>query len=585
MTMQIHDVIQGSEEWLRLRDEYFTASEAPAMLGLSKYVRRDELLSLKKFGIDNTSEYARRFLFDKGHKAEAAIRPHIEQIIGEELYPCVGSDVVDGLPLLASFDGLTMLHGINFEHKMWNEELAAAVAQDIIPDSHIPQLEQQHMVSKAECTIFVVSDGTPDNCVYTWYYPDHAWRKRITGGWKQFQADKDTHEHIVEPEKPTATAIMELPALAIQISGEVKNTNLATFKDAATAFLKNIKTDLTTDQDFADAELTVKFCDKAEKQLDLVKQQALSQTAEIERLFSEIDQMKAAFRSKRLDLEKLVKNKKDLIRAEIVQESQGAFAAHIAQLNERLGGQYLPVIQADFAGAMKGKKTIVSLRGAANDELAARKIVANEIADTIEENLTVVNAQPEYMNLFPDLTAILTKNPEDFELLVNNRIMKHKDAENARIAKAEEDARMAAEEATRKAQLDAEAAKEAQAKAEADAQDARERAERQAQEFAQREEESRKQAEAIAAEQTRKQRERDQQELQDQARREREENLKQEDLEQARAVAIQAMIDHGIGKQTAKKVINLITEGQIPHIRLFLNVTVSDEQPKARMAG
>jgi len=35
--MQVHNVQQGTPEWHALRSSYFTASEAPAMMGASKY--------------------------------------------------------------------------------------------------------------------------------------------------------------------------------------------------------------------------------------------------------------------------------------------------------------------------------------------------------------------------------------------------------------------------------------------------------------------------------------------------------------------------------------------------------------------
>ena len=42
--MKIHNVAQGSEAWHALRANYFTASEAPAMMGASKQMKRTELL-------------------------------------------------------------------------------------------------------------------------------------------------------------------------------------------------------------------------------------------------------------------------------------------------------------------------------------------------------------------------------------------------------------------------------------------------------------------------------------------------------------------------------------------------------------
>jgi len=103
--MKIHNVAQGSAEWHALRGQHFTASEAPAMMGASKYQTRTDLLTLKKTGIAPDVTPSQQFIFDKGHATEAAARPLVEVMIGEELYPVVGTSG----NLLASMDGATML--------------------------------------------------------------------------------------------------------------------------------------------------------------------------------------------------------------------------------------------------------------------------------------------------------------------------------------------------------------------------------------------------------------------------------------------------------------------------------------------
>ena len=46
-----HNVIQGSPEWHALRAEHFNASEAPAMMGESKYMSRAQLIRQKATGV------------------------------------------------------------------------------------------------------------------------------------------------------------------------------------------------------------------------------------------------------------------------------------------------------------------------------------------------------------------------------------------------------------------------------------------------------------------------------------------------------------------------------------------------------
>jgi len=48
--MQILNLKQGSAEWLAARFKYHTASEAPAMMGFSPYMSRNDLLLAKYNG-------------------------------------------------------------------------------------------------------------------------------------------------------------------------------------------------------------------------------------------------------------------------------------------------------------------------------------------------------------------------------------------------------------------------------------------------------------------------------------------------------------------------------------------------------
>src|SRR5690606_5975316 len=165
------------------------------------------------------------------------------------------------------------------------------------------------------------------------------------------------------------------------------SSNLKAFREHAMAVLGAIKTDLQTDQDFADADKTVKWCKEVEDRLQAAKQHALSQTASIDELFRTIDAITEETRAKRLELDKLVKARKDAIRLEIKSTAEQAVKKHVAILNQRLIPVTLPNIPADFAGVMKGKKTVASLEDAVDTELARFKIEANNLADKMDANL------------------------------------------------------------------------------------------------------------------------------------------------------------------------------------------------------
>ena len=451
--MNIIEVVQGSQEWIEARAEYHTASEAAAMLGLSPYMSRTDLLKQKALGIVADVDSAKQYLFDKGHAAEAAARPLAEEIIGEDLFPCTGVD--DAGWLLASFDGATMLGEILWENKLWNVSLAAEVDSGEIPDSHWPQLEHQLFVSGAEKVLFMVSDG--DKETHCWYMSRPNRRARLIAGWRQFDKDLANYEHVEHTPQAAGVAPESLPTPQIQVRGEVTTSNLAAYRTHALAVFEGISTDLQTDQDFANADKTVKWCQSVEDKLELAKKQALAQTASIDDLFRAIDEIKAQARTKRLELDKLVKGRKESIRVEILAKAKDAFEDHIQQINASLGKVRLPEngFRADFAGAMKNKRTISSLHDAVDTELARAKIAINEIADRIRVNLETLRVESAgYESLFADAQQLVMAENDHLQLTISSRISAHKAAEEARLEAERE--RIRAEE---KAKAESDAAK------------------------------------------------------------------------------------------------------------------------------
>lgn len=426
--MKIHNVAQGSEAWHALRANYFTASEAPAMMGASKQMKRTELLHAKKTGLDrDVSWWVQKNLFDKGHEAEALARPILEARIGEDLFPVVGTEG----DLLASLDGCTILGDVLFEHKMWNEQLAAEVRAGVLDPHYYWQLEQQLLVSGAEKVIFVCSDGTEENFVSMEYVPVTGRAATLVAGWKQFQADLlDFTPAEVVPEAVGKTP-ESLPALRIEVTGMVTASNLEQFKAHSLAVFGSINTELETDQHFADAEKAVKWCGDVEERLEAAKQHALSQTESIDALFKTIDDIAAEARRKRLELNSLVKARKLSIREDIVMDAAKALQVHIDQINASLGGKVrMPAVPADFAGAIKGKKTISSLRDSADSELARAKIAASQIGDSIRTNLASLDElAADYLFLFNDVQQLVMKANDDLLALIKVRISEHQKAE------------------------------------------------------------------------------------------------------------------------------------------------------------
>ncbi|AYG06843.1 Heme peroxidase [Pseudomonas fluorescens] len=418
--MKVHNVQQGTPEWLALRASHFTASEAPAMMGASKFQTRNDLLAMKKTGIVPDVTPQQQAAFDRGHATEEMARPLAEEDIGEELYPIVGTSG----NLLASMDGATMLGDVLFEHKLWNEKLVAQIRAGELDPHYYWQLEQQLLVSGAERVLFVCSDGTRNKYVSMEYTPVPGRREELIAGWAQFEQDLGEFVPQEARVEVIGAAPDQLPALRIDVTGMVTASNLDAFKSHALTVISNISTELKTDKDFADADETVKWCSDVENKLKAAKEHALSQTESIDVLFKAIDDITAETRRKRLELEKLVKARKDMIRSDIVMDAAKALQDHVDQINATLGGRIrMPRVASDFAGAIKGKKSISSLREAADAELARAKIDASRIADGIRVNQASLNElAADHKFLFQDFQDLALKANDDLVALIKVRI-------------------------------------------------------------------------------------------------------------------------------------------------------------------
>lgn len=434
--MKVHNVQQGTPEWHALRSSYFTASEAPAMMGASKFQTRNDLLAMKKTGIVPDVTPQQQAAFDRGHATEEMARPLAEEDIGEELYPIVGTSG----NLLASMDGATMLGDVLFEHKLWNEKVVAQIRTGELDPHYYWQLEQQLLVSGAERVLFVCSNGTRDKYVSMEYSPVPGRREALIAGWAQFE--QDLGEFVPQEAKVEAigAAPDQLPALRIDVTGMVTASNLDAFKSHALTVISNISTELKTDKDFADADATVKWCGEVEDKLKAAKEHALSQTESIDVLFKAIDDIAAETRRKRLELEKLIKARKDIIRSDIVMDAAKALQAHIDQINETLNSRIrMPKVPANFAEAIKGKKNIASLKEAADAELARAKIEASRIADLIRANLKSLNELAiKHGFLFHDAQELVLKANDDLVALIKVRINEH-DLQQAELKRQEEE--------------------------------------------------------------------------------------------------------------------------------------------------
>lgn len=465
--MITHDLLPGSLEWHAHRNsgKYWNASEAAAMMGCSPYETRTQLIHRLATGITPEVDAGTQRLFDRGHELEAFARPLAVEIIGEDLYPCTGSEG----RFSASFDGLVMNESIGWECKSMNGDLRAVMPEGDTPANNVKlpmmyrvQIEQQCLVSGAEKILFTATDGTDTR--HCWYRQDPQLQAQIIAGWKQFAIDLAAY--VPTESAPVAVAKMSsiLPVVFdMRVEGKLVSCNLEKYKPAALAYIKDINIALVTDQNFADAEADAKYCRDSADKLELAIEQALGQMGDINAAMATVREIAAAFDAKGLALEKLVKSEKDNRKIAIIQAARKALNAHESSLQER-AAHYLPPGLANFETVAKGLKKIESIKNAVDTELARCKIDASAMADRITANLTAL-AKAGHEELFADVVILVLKAPEDLANTITARITQHEAKEDARIEA--DRTRIWQEEIDRLAREQAEADREAMVKMEA----------------------------------------------------------------------------------------------------------------------
>lgn len=479
MTMQLVNLVQGSAEWHAHRAQHFNASDAPAMMGYSSYKKRSELIKELATGITPEVDAATQRRFDAGHQFEALARPLAEEIIGEDLSPCVGTRG----KYSASFDGLTFMNDVAFEHKTLNSTLRALLASGCtgadLPLQYQVQMEQQAMVSGCERILFMASkwsdDGLPVEAFHCWYEPDAELRAKIIAGWEQLEKDVAAFDVSAPQTVPVvAEPVESLPAVAVQLQGSLAVvSNLPAFGDALRSFIERMVAKPSTDQEFADAEAECKALKKAEEMLEAAESGALAQISDVELLRRTVADLRNLARTTRLAREKLVAAEKDRLRTVLVTGAQQELDAHVSALNQRLGANWLTRMPGGFAEVIKGKKSLSNMEDAVAVALTNAKAETNGLAGRLEANRKhLVQEDGDWIALFADFSSVGTKAAEDFQALAALRIGQHKQQETARLEAQREQIRK--EEAAR-------LEREAEAKAKAEAEQERKRIQQQAQ--------------------------------------------------------------------------------------------------------
>ncbi len=421
--MKTLNLVQGTKEWQDARKEYCTASEAPIIMGDSPYVSRDELLRMKSTNEEEVITKWKQKVFDKGHQIEPLAREIAEAYIGQELYPVVGVKEVDGVAMLASLDGSTMLDEFNWECKQHNKELHELLRDGgELTGKHFWQLEHQLVVSGAEKSLFTVSDGTEEGTISVWYKSRPDRREQLILGWKLFLEDLENYK-VIEPAAVKGNEITDVPELSVKVQGKVIESSLDGFKSSSMSLISKINTNLHSEKDFADAEVAIKWCKEVESKIDLAINQVLDQTGDIQSIISTLGEIKASARDKRLVLNKPVTEQKKKIKQDIIDEAQSLLVDYFEALTDDFLPVVIPMPKVDFESALKGKKSKKTLQSSANDVVAKTKIEIRRIHNRVDKNLEFYDEHArDYQQHFSDIGNLCMEDPDSFRDMVESRI-------------------------------------------------------------------------------------------------------------------------------------------------------------------
>jgi len=181
---------QGSEEWLNVRRNHGTASEVAAILELSPWTPKTplQLWQLKNGEIHIKLNEAMRI----GTETEDEAKECFEKFSGKKYEPVCITDNIEGLPLMASLDGMERGKGNSIVEikvpmngscsPLWaNMEL-----NEDLPIHYVLQMQQQMLLSRQSQCSFWVYDRKNKVGLHRIVNEDKQVQQQILEGWVKY---------------------------------------------------------------------------------------------------------------------------------------------------------------------------------------------------------------------------------------------------------------------------------------------------------------------------------------------------------------------------------------------------------------
>lgn len=208
--------------------------------------------------------------------------------------------------------------------------------------------------------------------------------------------------------------------LVIKFTGDVQESNVTEFEKQALAVITTIKTDLQTDEDFAEAEQNAKSCKLIEQRIAQARQDAIMQTADIAALIQTTERLEAKFRDVRLLLSRSVVTEKELRKAEILNSGRN----HIQGMLLHSPVKHGFILDAKaFTEAGKNKRSLAKLREAVLEVVEAETLRLASMETDFAANIATIEAsEAEYPGLHPDKKQLALSPAEVVESQVAARV-------------------------------------------------------------------------------------------------------------------------------------------------------------------
>lgn len=130
---------QNTEEWLKLRQNYLGASDAPIIMNVSPWKSRYSLWE-EKLGLRESQQT--NAAMQRGHELEPIARSFFEELTGNKVEPRVVFHE-EHKYMMASLDGISQDGSVAVEIKCPGKKSHELARQGIIPDVYYPQLQHQ----------------------------------------------------------------------------------------------------------------------------------------------------------------------------------------------------------------------------------------------------------------------------------------------------------------------------------------------------------------------------------------------------------------------------------------------------------